>query len=134
MVGIAGTFLGIAVGLSGFDSSDLASGVPRLIDGMKVAVWASFTGVCTAIILRLVDTFCQPLDRESAPIAPRGTLDDTPRDVADHSDEVLAELRLMRRDLGERIARVERALDLFPERTAKLLAAELKSRQQQDES
>ncbi|HEX8805612.1 MAG TPA: hypothetical protein VF741_01640 [Candidatus Aquilonibacter sp.] len=53
MLGIAGTFLGIAVGLSYFNPNDIQGSIPGLINGMKTSVWASFVGVFFAILLKL---------------------------------------------------------------------------------
>ena len=51
--GIFGTFLGIAFGLMGFDSSDIETSVPVMIDGLGVAVWSSIVGILGALSIRL---------------------------------------------------------------------------------
>lgn len=51
--GIFGTFLGIAFGLMGFDSSDIETSVPTMIDGLGVAVWSSIVGILGALSIRL---------------------------------------------------------------------------------
>ncbi|MFT6092206.1 MAG: ABC-type transporter Mla subunit MlaD [Pseudohongiellaceae bacterium] len=51
--GIFGTFLGIAFGLMQFDSADIESSVPTMIDGLGVAVWSSITGILGALSIRL---------------------------------------------------------------------------------
>lgn len=51
--GIFGTFLGIALGLSQFDSSDIEGSVPLMIDGLGVAVWSSIVGILGALSIRL---------------------------------------------------------------------------------
>src|SRR5947209_17688838 len=53
MLGIAGTFLGIALGLRHFDPNNIQGSIPDLIGGMRTAVWASFTGIFFAILLKL---------------------------------------------------------------------------------
>jgi len=50
--GIFATFLGIAIGLSKFDVSDLQASVPALLDGLKTAFWASVAGVGGALTLK----------------------------------------------------------------------------------
>ncbi|MFK7862804.1 MAG: hypothetical protein AB8B95_01115 [Pseudohongiellaceae bacterium] len=51
--GIFGTFLGIAFGLMQFDSADIETSVPMMIDGLGVAVWSSITGILGALSIRL---------------------------------------------------------------------------------
>ena len=51
--GIFGTFLGIAFGLMQFDSANIESSVPVMIDGLGVAVWSSVVGILGALSIRL---------------------------------------------------------------------------------
>jgi ABC-type transporter Mla subunit MlaD len=51
--GIFGTFLGIAFGLMQFDSANIESSVPIMIDGLGVAVWSSVVGILGALSIRL---------------------------------------------------------------------------------
>jgi hypothetical protein len=53
MLGIAGTFLGIAIGLYYFDPNNVTSSIPGLIGGIRTSVWASFTGILFAILLKV---------------------------------------------------------------------------------
>jgi hypothetical protein len=53
MLGIAGTFLGIALGLRHFNPDDIQGSIPGLLDGMRTSVWASFTGIFFAIMLKI---------------------------------------------------------------------------------
>jgi hypothetical protein len=53
MLGIAGTFLGIAIGLYHFHSNDVQGSIPGLLDGIRTSVWASFTGIFFAILLKV---------------------------------------------------------------------------------
>jgi hypothetical protein len=133
MVGICGTFLGIAVGLSTFDAGDITGSVPRLIDGMKIAVWASFAGVLTAIVLKYRDAL---LESEPPAAQEEGESSDLEglRELigtGEHTS-LLSELKLLRRDLGERITRIERSLEFFTERfarqNAKAIAEALKEK------
>ncbi len=47
--GIFGTFLGVALGLLNFDTSDIQASVPALIDGLKTAFWTSIAGLAGAL-------------------------------------------------------------------------------------
>jgi hypothetical protein len=51
--GIFGTFVGIAIGLSEFDTTNVRDGVPALLAGLKTAFWASVFGVGGALCLKL---------------------------------------------------------------------------------
>jgi hypothetical protein len=51
--GIFGTFVGIAIGLSEFDTTNVRDGVPALLSGLKTAFWASVFGVGGALMLKL---------------------------------------------------------------------------------
>lgn len=51
-IGIAFTFLGIALGLKEFDTEDPASSLSFLVDGIKTAFWGSLFGVVGSIVLK----------------------------------------------------------------------------------
>ena len=51
--GIFATFLGIALGLYGFDTANIQASVPSLLAGLKTAFWASVAGVGGALSLKL---------------------------------------------------------------------------------
>lgn len=51
-LGIFGTFLGVAVGLMHFDTADIQSSVPGLIEGLKTAFWTSITGLAGALTVK----------------------------------------------------------------------------------
>jgi hypothetical protein len=51
--GMFGTFLGMAFGLMQFDSADIESSVPSMIDGLGVAIWSSIYGILSALSIRL---------------------------------------------------------------------------------
>lgn len=54
-LGILGTFVGIAIGLMDFNTNDISASVPKLIDGIKTAVWASAAGIFCALTIKLRD-------------------------------------------------------------------------------
>jgi hypothetical protein len=53
MLGIFGCFLGIAIGLLRFDTSDVQGSVPSLVEGIKTAFWASVFGVAGALLIKI---------------------------------------------------------------------------------
>ena len=52
-LGIFGTFLGVAIGLSHFDTGNVQASVPALLAGLKTAFWASVFGVGAAVQLKM---------------------------------------------------------------------------------
>ena len=51
--GILATFLGIAIGLSEFDTKNVQASVPELLAELKTAFWASVLGVGGALTIKL---------------------------------------------------------------------------------
>lgn len=51
-LGVFGTFLGITIGLAGFDVNDLTRSIPILLGGLKTAFYTSLCGMGGSLILR----------------------------------------------------------------------------------
>jgi len=51
-IGIFGTFLGVALGLTQFDTSNLQDSVPALLGGLKTAFWSSIAGLLGALTIK----------------------------------------------------------------------------------
>lgn len=51
-LGVFGTFLGITIGLAGFDVSDLTRSIPILLGGLKTAFYTSLCGMGGSLLLR----------------------------------------------------------------------------------
>lgn len=60
-IGIFGTFLGVAIGLWGFDSTDIQGSVPKLMEGLKTAFWSSIAGLLGALTLKMRAVLSQTL-------------------------------------------------------------------------
>ena len=50
---VIGTFLGICLGLANFNSNEIESSVPQLLQGLKTAFWTSFIGTSWAVFLNI---------------------------------------------------------------------------------
>ncbi len=50
-LGVLGTFIGITIGLIGFDTADLNASIPKLLEGLKTAFFTSLLGMFGSIIL-----------------------------------------------------------------------------------
>jgi methyl-accepting chemotaxis protein len=55
-IGILGTFIGIVIGLLGFDSADIDASIGPLLDGLKTAFITSLVGMALAVVLKLLDS------------------------------------------------------------------------------
>ncbi|WP_196157258.1 hypothetical protein [Reinekea sp. G2M2-21] len=51
-IGIFGTFLGVALGLSEFDTTSVENSVPQLLEGLKTAFWTSIAGLLGALSIK----------------------------------------------------------------------------------
>ncbi len=58
-LGIFGTFLGVALGLSEFDTTDIQASVPTLMEGLKTAFWSSIVGLLGALSIKVRGAFGQ---------------------------------------------------------------------------
>ena len=89
IIGVFGTFLGIAMGLAGFDVSagEIENSVASLLDGLKSAFWTSIIGIASAIYIRWKNLYSAPAD-----------------DSMDETEEVIAILKENNR-LTEKIAK-----------------------------
>jgi translation initiation factor 2 alpha subunit (eIF-2alpha) len=90
--GIFGTFLGIAFGLMQFDSADIESSVPTMIDGLGVAVWSSITGILGALSIRLRFAI-QTIHSAKEPASKQTTVADLHNSIS-RLNENLSQLRL----------------------------------------
>ncbi|MEN8719310.1 MAG: hypothetical protein ABF296_03470, partial [Oceanococcaceae bacterium] len=79
-IGIFGTFLGITVGLAGFDPDNVTSSVPKLFGGIKLAFWTSVAGILGGILVRFRILF--------SGIPERGTKPATADDVVEGLDSL----------------------------------------------
>lgn len=58
--GVLGTFVGIFIGLWGFDTTQLESSVPQLLSGLKTAFYTSILGIGLAIFLAILQKRPEP--------------------------------------------------------------------------
>ncbi|MFC3678994.1 hypothetical protein [Bacterioplanoides pacificum] len=65
-IGIFGTFLGVALGLWHFDTTDIQGSVPKLMDGLKTAFWSSIVGLLGALTLKIRAALSQVGRRETS--------------------------------------------------------------------
>ena len=64
-LGIFGTFLGVFLGLSEFDTTEIEKSVPPLLEGMKTAFFTSIIGMFCSILLHLVYSIVDDYQKNS---------------------------------------------------------------------
>lgn len=52
-IGVLGTFVGVYMGLQGFDTTDIRTSVPLLLEGMKTAFFTSIVGMALSVLLSI---------------------------------------------------------------------------------
>lgn len=123
MLGIAGTFLGIAIGLYHFSATNVQGSIPGLIDGIRTSVWASFAGIFFAILIKVRYAFAHEErsaagDRSDVEILV-DELTAIKKAIALDGDLALtSEVKLVRSEIGYRLDVLERAQAEFLERLA----------------
>jgi hypothetical protein len=115
--GIFATFLWIAVGLSNFDTRDIQTSLPALLDGIKLAFWASVVGVGGALTLKLRHYFA----RDSANQGTGQDGDITASDllsqlkgiqqalVGNEESTLVSQIKLSRQDMNDKLDALKRA-------------------------
>jgi hypothetical protein len=118
-LGIFGTFVGIAWGLSGFDANDIEGSIPTLLDGLKTAFWSSIAGLGGAVTIKLRHIVAISFGEEEVATDEGTTIDDVAsllgdlnRSLAgDEEATVLSQLLLSRQDSNERLDNLKRSFD-----------------------
>jgi hypothetical protein len=110
--GIFATFVGIAIGLSHFNTANIQASVPELLTGLKTAFWASVLGVGGALTLKMRDFFIGTPLRSDEAAAPDEV---TAADLANHlvgiqralagteDGSLISQIKLSRQDTNDRL-------------------------------
>ncbi|HZZ00432.1 MAG TPA: hypothetical protein VFE36_12755 [Candidatus Baltobacteraceae bacterium] len=121
MLGIAGTFLGIAIGLYSFNTGDVQGSIPYLIEGIRTSVWASFTGILFAILIKLRYAFAQDEDAATGDKSDVEVLVERLEAIrkaiaADNDLTVTSEIKLMRSEVAYKLEALQRSVAELAER------------------
>jgi hypothetical protein len=113
MLGIAGTFLGIAIGLYYFNPTNIQASIPGLLDGIRTSVWASFTGVFFAILLKVRYALARDENEVTGDKSDVEVLVDElqaiRKSIARDDDlSVISEIKLLRNDINYRLDALQR--------------------------
>ena len=116
--GIFFTFVGIAVGLSDFNTENLQASVPALLDGLKTAFWASVSGVGGALSIKFRH-YIFGIPGDAAPAGADGevTAQDLARLLAGiqqalvgtEEGTLISQLKLSRQDTNDRLDALKKA-------------------------
>jgi DNA anti-recombination protein RmuC len=113
--GIFATFLGVALGLNRFDTTNVQASIPSLLTGLKTAFWASAFGVGAAILLKAREFVLSSASVSESDEA-QAAADTTAADLVSHLREiqqalagrddgsVISQLKLGRQETNERLA------------------------------
>ena len=96
--GIFGTFVGIAFGLMGFDSSNIEASVPAMIDGLGVAVWSSVLGILGALSIRLRHSIFAIRNNKKQPAIANVTVADLDRSLHSTNEQLLSQFAALRQE------------------------------------
>lgn len=116
--GIFATFFGIATGLANFNSLNVESSVPSLIDGLKTAFWGSVAGVGGALTIKFrLLIFGGPkstgrdVDSQDVSVADlaQGLRDIEQCLVGDDESTIVSQLKLTRQDTNDRLDALRKA-------------------------
>lgn len=121
-VGILGCFLGIAIALLNFNSADLTGSIPKLLEGIKTAFWASVFGVGGSLLIKFKHLIRRKESIAQAADAPKAaTIDDLVNSI--HalqnglvgSDEgtLLSQMKLLRQDSNDHLQQLHTAFNKF---------------------
>ena len=125
-LGIFFCFLGIALGLFGFDPEDVKGSVPHLLDGIRTSFWASVVGIAAALTIK-GRRLLQGEPRQASELNSQGaTIDDLAnhlsnlnRSISGPDDSaLLSQIRLSRRESNDHSERLQQSFQTFAEKMA----------------
>jgi flagellar hook-basal body complex protein FliE len=108
--GVLGTFIGIFIGLLGFDSSSVVDSVPKLLDGLKTAFVTSIVGMGLAILLSIIqknrsgggaENEITALNNISKKLEKLNSIDTNIKSLSSNISSVKDELKINQKDLFE---------------------------------
>lgn len=120
-VGIFGCFLGIAMALLDFNTGDLTSSVPALLEGIKTAFWASVSGVAGALVIRSRHNFTKTPIPQSEGSSKSASIDDLVESiiglqkglVGNEEGTLLSQMKLLRQDTNDQLQKLRDSFNNF---------------------
>lgn len=126
ITGIFGTFLGIAIGLSSFDTNKVQDSVPTLLAGMKTAFWASVLGVGGALVIKIRYAIAGLAQKDEGEIREGATIDDLAKYLlevkkaisGDDESTLVSQTKLLRQDSNDRLDAIKKSMQTYLEQMA----------------
>lgn len=120
-LGITGCFVGIALGLLNFDSANVQTSIPTLLQGVKTAFWSSIAGVCGALYIRALHHFKKTPFVEHSENVKSASLDDVVSTmvalrkglVGDEQGTLLSQMKLQRQESNDKMDELIREFKHF---------------------
>ena len=85
VIGVLGTFCGIAWGLAHFNPANPDESIPELLDGLMFAFLTSICGIFASVVIKLTELYKMKrrADSEEAPVVVGATIDDLEATLVD---------------------------------------------------
>lgn len=108
VIGVLGTFCGIAWGLAHFNPANPDESIPELLDGLMFAFLTSICGIFASVVIKLAELYKMKkrADSEEAPVVVGATIDDLEATLV----EILHAVRNSANENKETMKSVEAAL------------------------
>ena len=137
-LGIFGTFVGVYIGLLGFDVRDISASIPILLDGLKTAFMTSIWGLAVSIALRFhysrMDDAEEMVQSDEPVILLQGILDGIEKlgvqsvqleqtlreSLSDREDKAAARLDVVREEIGKTREAIVSAFTGFSDQMAEM--------------
>lgn len=120
-VGIFGCFIGIAMALLDFDSTNLAGSVPALLEGIKTGFWCSVSGVGGALWIRGKHKFTKTPIPQSEGSSKSASIDDLVDSiktlqkglVGNEEGTLLSQMKLLRQESHDQSGKLLKSFENF---------------------
>lgn len=120
-IGILGCFAGITFGLFSFDSKEINSSIPDLINGIKSAFISSLLGIFGALTIKFRHSFTKKPIKVSKESPKSASMDDLillifdfkKSLIGDHDDSAFSQIKLFRNDTRDHFQKLNSSFDLF---------------------
>lgn len=124
--GIFATFLGIALGLLDFKVDNVQGSIPKLLDGLKMAFWASVFGVGIALTFKTRFAIWGVPSKKREDEIIGATIDDLFNQmkavqmaiIGNDDSTLLSQMKLTRQDTNDRLDALKRSQEAFMEKMA----------------
>jgi ABC-type transporter Mla subunit MlaD len=115
--GIFATFIGIAIGLSKFETTNIQASVPELLSGLKTAFWASVCGVGAALTIKFRHYIFDVKSIPGTTSSGEPTVEDIVRGLqnihqslaGDDESTLISQIKLLRQDSNDRLDALKKA-------------------------